>query len=321
MTAYIARRLLQMIPLLIIVTMITFAATSLTGSPINRLEFDPRVKPEDIQRLRHSLGLDKPLYERYLIWVGNLLRGDFGYSVINFRPVRDRILDVMPNTLILAVLSTAVSLSIAIPVGVNAAIRRNSIFDRISSLLAVAGFAVPTVWLGLMLILLFSYKFREWGFPSLPVGGVRDVRGSGGLADRVEHLILPVVALSLPQMAGWIVFIRSSMLEVIRQDFIRTAEAKGLFERTVRYSHAFRNAMVPLVTLIGLSLPGLFSGALVVENVFAYPGMGRLIVTAVGDKDYTVVMGTTVMYTVLVVFGNLLADILYVAVDPRIRYD
>jgi peptide/nickel transport system permease protein len=321
MTAYIVRRILQMIPLLFGITLLTFFIINAAGSPLNQLEAGPQVKPEDIERIRSQLGLDKPVYERYFIWVSNVLRGDLGLSLINSRPVHQRILDVLPNTLLLSGLSAAIALALAIPIGILAAVKRNSIFDRVAQILAVAGFAVPTVWLGLMLIILFAVKFREWGYPSLPVGGVRDVRGDGDLRDRIEHLILPIAALTIPQMAGWIVYIRSTMLEIIRQDYIRTASAKGLSARATLLSHGFRNALVPLVTLLGLSVPDLFAGSLIVENVFAYPGMGRLVVTAIGDKDHTVVVGTTLFFAFLVILGNLIADILYVIVDPRIRLD
>ncbi|MGH2560221.1 MAG: ABC transporter permease [Thermomicrobiales bacterium] len=321
MTAFIFRRLLQMIPLIIGVTLISFVIINASGSPLSNLEFDTRVKPEDIQRLRSNLGLDDPLYKRYFVWIGNVLQGDLGVSMITFAPVRDRVLAVLPNTLLLSGLSIVLAFTIAVPIGIYAAVKRNSFFDRFATISSVAGFAVPTVWLGLMLIILFSVKFREWGFPSLPVGGVRDLRGGGGLLDRAEHLVLPVTALALPQLAGWVVYIRSSMLEVIRQDYMRTASAKGLKERMVLYGHGFRNALLPLITLVGLSVPELFAGSIVVENVFAFPGMGRLVITAINDKDFTVVMGTTLLFAALVMLGNLLADILYVIFDPRIRYD
>lgn len=321
MTAYITRRLLQMIPLLFGITLVTFVIINAAGSPLNDLEFSPRVRPEDIQRLRENLGLDEPIYKRYFVWVSHLIRGDLGYSMINFKPVHTRILEVLPNTLLLSGLSAVLAFFLALPIGIYAAVRRNSLFDRLATILAVAGFAVPTVWLGLMLILLFAVQFREWGLPSLPVGGVRDLRGGGGFLDRLEHLILPVAALTIPQLAGWIVYVRAQMLEVIRQDYIRTATAKGLKDRAVLYGHAFRNAVLPLITLVGLSVPDLFAGSVIVENVFAYPGMGRLVITAVGDKDHTLVMGTTLFFAVLVIAGNLLADILYAVADPRIRLE
>ncbi|CAN5802546.1 ABC transporter permease [soil metagenome] len=319
MIAFIVRRLLQMIPLLIWITLITFVIINAAGSPLASLEFNPRVRPEDIARIRGNLGLDRPVHERYFVWVWNVLQGDLGLSLINFRPVTERIQEVMFNTLLLAGTSLMISLLIAVPLGIFAAVHRNSLIDRVVNILAVAGYAVPTVWLGLLLIILFSVKFDEWGFYALPVGGVRDLRGGGGLSDRIEHLIMPITALVIPQVAAWLFYIRSNMLEVIRQDYVRTASAKGLGSKAVLYRHAFRNALIPLVTLLGLSLPELFAGALIVENVFAYPGMGRLTITAIGDKDHTLVMGVTLVFAFLVIVGNLLADLLYAIVDPRIR--
>ncbi len=321
MLRYIVRRLLQMIPLLFGITLLTFIIINAAGSPLAELEFNPRVRPEDIARVRANLGLDEPLHVRYFVWVRNVLQGDLGYSLINFRPVSDRILEVMPNTLLLSGLSLLISLTIAVPLGIYAAVHRNSFLDRVINVVAVGGYAVPTVWLSLMLILLFAVKFDEWGLYSFPVGGVRDLRGDGGLSDRARHLVLPITALVIPQVAVWLFYIRSNMLEVIRQDFVRTASAKGLSGRAVLYRHAFRNAMIPLITLLGLSLPDLFAGALIVENVFAYPGMGRLTIQAIGDKDHTLVMGLTLVFAFLVILGNLLADLFYAVVDPRIRLD
>ncbi len=321
MFRYVVRRLLQMIPILFGITLITFIIINAAGSPLQNMEFNPRVKPADIERIRHNLGLDEPVWKRYFIWVGNVLRGDLGLSLINFRPVTDRIQEVMFNTLLLSVLSTTISLAIAVPLGIYAATHRNSIIDRVTSVLSVAGYAIPTVWLGLLLIILFSVQFDKWGFPSLPVGGVRDLRGDGGLRDRLVHLILPITALVIPQVGVWLFWVRSNMLEVLGQDYMRAARARGLKEKSVLFGHGLRNALIPLVTIVGLSIPDVFAGALIVENVFAYPGMGRLTVTAIGDKDHTLVMGITLMFAVLVIIGNLIADVLYAVADPRIRLD
>ncbi len=321
MAAFTLRRILQMIPLLLGVTIITFVVINAAGSPVSSLQFDPKVKPADRERLKENLGLNEPIYTRYFIWIKNVAQGDLGDSLVNHQPVTKRILAVLPNTLVLSITSLIFSLAVAIPIGILAAIKRNSLFDRFANLGAVAGFAVPTVWLSLLLIILFSVKFSSWGLPSLPVGGVTDLRNPGGLPDRIRHLILPVLALSIPQIAGWVVYVRSSMLEVIRQDYMRTAQAKGLETRTVMLRHGFRNAALPLVTLIGLSFPELFGGALIVENIFAYNGMGRLTYDAVVKNDYTVIMGTTLFFAALIMLGNLIADLLYAVVDPRIRYD
>lgn len=321
MGTYIIRRVLQTIPLLLGISLITFMVINATGSPLASLALDPRVRPEDIENLERSLGLDKPVHERYFVWLGNVVQGDFGTSLANRLPVVDRIMAVLPNTLKLNFAALTLALMVSIPIGVLAAVRRNSVFDRFANLFAVAGWAIPTVWLGLMLILLFAVKFREWGLPYLPVGGQTDLRTGGGFWDQIEHMILPVVALAIPSIASWIVYIRASMLEVIQQDYIRTAKAKGLTERAVNMRHGFRNALLPLITLVGLEIPAIFGGSLVIENVFAWNGMGRLTIDAVNEKDYTVVMGTTIFFSVLVVFGNLIADILYSVADPRIRRD
>ncbi|MCC6673982.1 MAG: ABC transporter permease [Thermomicrobiales bacterium] len=321
MLRFIARRLLQMIPILIGITLITFLIINAAGSPLQNMEFNPRVKPEDIERIRRNLGLDDPVWKRYFIWISHVLRGDLGLSLINFRPVTARIQEVMFNTLLLSSISITLSLLIAVPLGVYAAVHRNGIVDRVTSVFAVAGYAVPTIWLGMLLILLFSVQFSKWGLPSLPVGGVRDLRGDGGMRDRIEHLILPITALVMPQIAVWLFYVRSNMIEVIQQDYMRAAAAKGLKHKSVLYGHGFRNVLIPLVTLLGLSIPDVFAGSLIVENVFAYPGMGRLAITAINDKDHTLVMGITLMFAILVIVGNLIADILYAVVDPRIRLD
>jgi peptide/nickel transport system permease protein len=182
-------------------------------------------------------------------------------------------------------------------------------------------FAIPNAWLAIMLVVILTFKFKEWGFPSLPATGITDTRNGGGLADRAEHLVLPMVSLSLVQIGVWASYIRSSMLEVLQQDYIRTARAKGVSRRSTLYGHAFRNALLPLVTLVGLSLPGIFGGAILIEYVFAWNGIGLLTLQSVNQRDYTMVMGTTLMFSVLTMLGNLLADVAYAVLDPRIRLD
>jgi peptide/nickel transport system permease protein len=318
---FIVRRVLQMIPLIIGITFLTFAIVNLVpGSPVANLQFNPRARPADIERIRHNLGLDKPWPVRYFEWLGNVARGDLGISLTNYTPVRDRLLGVLPNTLLLTATSLVFALLIAIPTGVYSAVKRNSAFDHVSTVFSIACYAMPNFWLGLLLIIFFAVQFANWGLPNLPVGGMTDMRGGGGLWDRIEHLILPSVSLGLVQLAAWSRYIRSSMLEVIRNDYVRTAEAKGLANRTVMYTHAFRNALLPLVTLIGLSVPDLFGGAFLIESIFNWNGMGRLTLQAVQRSDYTLIMGSTLLFAVLTLFGNLLADVMYAMLDPRIRY-
>jgi peptide/nickel transport system permease protein len=322
MAQYILRRLLLMIPLLIGITFITFAIVNLVpGSPVDRIQFNPRARPEDVARIRENLGLNEPWHVRYFQWLTHAARGDLGLSLINFTPVTDRILGVLPNTLLLTTTSLLFALAIAIPTGLFAAVKRNSLFDYSVNIVTTILFAVPTFWLGLMLIILFAVKFTEWGLPALPVGGTTSTRGATGFFDRVEHLILPAVSLGAIQLASWTRYIRSSVLEVIRQDYVRTAEAKGLRDRAVLFGHAFRNALLPLVTLVGLTLPELFGGAFVIEQIFAWNGIGRLTVGAAQSSDYTLIMGTVLMISILTLLANLLADVTYGLLDPRIRYD
>ena len=311
-----------MIPLLLGVTFLTFALINLIpGSPMLNVRGNPKVRPEDAARIEQQLGLDKPWPERYVTWLGQLARGDLGVSLHNRTPVTTRIMTVLPNTLLLTTSSLVFALLFAVPLGVYAAARHRTWFDHTATIGAVAMFAMPTFWLALLLVIVFSLKFREWGLPALPVGGMVDVRAGGGFFDRVEHLILPATSLGLLQIGVWSSYIRSSMLETLRQDFVRTARAKGLGQRVVVYSHAFRNAFLPLVTLVGLSLPSLFGGAVIIESIFAWNGVGRLTLEAVGRRDYTVIMGTTLMFAVLTMLANLFADVMYAILDPRIRLD
>lgn len=321
MTRFIIRRLLQMVPLLIGISFLTFAVVNLVpNSPVNRIQFGPRTRPEDIVRIRENLGLDRPWPVRYVEWLEDISRGDLGISLTNYTPVRDRIWGVLPNTLILTTTSLLLSLLISIPLGIAAAAKSNSWFDHLVTIGSTAVFAVPTFWLALLLVLLFAVKFDEWGLPHLPVAFMHG-RGESGALDLAEHLVLPALALALPDLAWWARFVRSSMLEVIRQDYVLTARAKGLRSHAVLYRHAFRNALLPLVTMVGLSLPGLFAGAVLIETVFGWNGLGRLAVNAAQDNDYPLVMGTTMMVAVLVLLGNLLADVMYAVLDPKIRYD
>lgn len=322
MLRYIIRRLIFMIPLVIGVTFLTFAIVNLVpGTPLANMEFNPRMSPQDIHRIQHNLGLDKPWPVRYFIWLGQLLHGNLGYSLINGVSVSHQLLTVLPNTLLLTVSALIFALILAIPLGVIASTKRNSWFDNIMYIGATAAYAMPTFWLGLLLILVFAVKFQALGWPSLPVAGTYNLRGGGDLMDRIQHLILPTITLGMVQLAGWMLYIRSSMLEVIRQDFVRTAYAKGLRQRAIFYGHAFRNALLPLVTLIGLSLPDLFGGAFITETIFAWNGMGRLATNAALNSDYTMIMGATLLFAILTMIANLIADVAYSVLDPRIRYD
>lgn len=322
MSRYIIRRLIGMIPLILGISFLVYSLLNMVpGSPTAQIEGNPRVKPEDVERIKENLGLNDPWYTRYFIWLWNALQLDFGNSFTNYAPVEYVVRSALPNTLLLSSLALIVSLAISIPVGVYCAVHRNSLFDRVTTVIATAMSSVPTVFLGLMLIVVFAVKFQAWGLPSLPTSGVRNLREPDSFPNRAEHLILPVLALALPSLADWTRYIRSQMLEVIRQDYVRTAQAKGLRDRVVLMSHAFRNALLPLVTLVGFAIPNLFGGALIVENVFGYPGIGQLTISSLSSNDYSVAMACVMMLAVLTVLGNLIADVLYGVLDPRVRYD
>jgi peptide/nickel transport system permease protein len=322
MARFILRRLLLMIPLLWGVSVFTFALMFLIpGSAVSQYRLNPRVRPEDAARIERQLGLDRPWPVQYVDWTWDLLHGDLGVSLHNYLPVTNRILAVLPNTLLLTVCALIFALILAIPLGVYAAVRHNTWFDHTSTVGSVVLFAMPTYWLALLLVIFFAIKANQWGLPSFPATGIVNVRDGGGFLDRVHHLILPTVALGLVQVGVWSAYIRSSMLEVLRQDYVRTARAKGLRQRAVLFSHALRNAFLPLVTLVGLSLPGLFGGSILVESIFAWNGVGLLTLEAVSRRDYPMVMGTTLMFAVLTMLANLFADVMYAVLDPRIRYD
>jgi peptide/nickel transport system permease protein len=325
MTRYIVRRLAQVVPLMFFISVLIFVIANLVpGSPvrnlISQLGSQIRLTEEDIARLEAYFGLDQPLYVRYFTWMGHVVQGDLGISMITHQPVYDLIVGRLPNTLLLTGTAFLLALLFAIPVGVYGAVRRNTWFDHMTTAGAVSGYSIPTFWLALMLLLLFAVKFEEWGLPSLPSGGSYDLRGGGGLWDRMQHLILPAFSLAFVQTALWTRYIRSQMLEVLSQDFIRTARAKGVRERIVIYRHGFRNAMVPLITLLGLAVPELFGGALIIEQIYNYPGMGQLAFNAAMQHDYPLIMGTVLFVAFLVIVGNLIADVAYAIADPRVRY-
>lgn len=319
---YLLRRVLATIPVVIGVTLITFVVMHITaGSYIPGIDLNPALKPEDIEAIKRYLGLDRPLYVQYVTWLAGIVHGDFGRSMIDGSTVSSHIFDRLPATLELTVTAILLGVLISIPLGITGALRRGSKIDHALTTMSVGGFAIPAFWLGLMLILIFSVQFHEWGLPFLPSGGVMTPGTTGGdPLDRLVHLIMPATVLSFVYLSIWSRFTRSSMIEVLSQDYVRTARAKGMSERRVVYLHALRNAVIPLITLVGLELPALVSGGLVVEVVFSWPGIGKLLYERALQTDYTTVMGITTFAALLVVLGNLLADILYAVLDPRIRY-
>jgi peptide/nickel transport system permease protein len=317
---YILRRTLAGLLVIVGVTLITFVLISSTaGTFVPGLKFNPGLRPEDIERIRHNLGLDLPWYLRYFNWLGQLLHGDLGRSLIDGSPVTAHIADRLPNTLELAGTAILIGLLFAIPLGFAGALRRGSTIDSLVTALAVSGISIPSFWLGLMLILLFSVQFEAWGLPWLPSGGATSPVGGGDPLDRALHLLLPATVLAFGYLAVWSRFTRSSVIEVLSQDYIRTARAKGMSESRVVWVHSLRNAAMPLITLVGLELPSLFGGSAIIEIVFSWPGIGRLALEHSLEFDYTTVMGITTFIAIVVVFGNLLADVLYAVVDPRVR--
>ncbi|CCC58085.1 MULTISPECIES: ABC transporter permease [Caloramator] len=317
MLKYVVKRILQAIPLLFIISLITFFIINLApGDPIYMFINPETANPVDVEVIRKSLGLDKPIYIRYILWLKNVIQGDFGKSFQHGRPVLEMILERLPNTITLAIVSTIISFLVSIPVGVYSAIKRNSILDYMFSTFAFIGISIPSFWFGLMLILLFSLKLG-W----LPSGGMRANFEEFDLIDRLRHIILPALVLGMASMASQMRQMRSAMLEVIRQDYIRTARSKGLSERVVIFKHALRNALLPIITIIGFIIPWLVSGAVVTETIFSWPGIGRLYIHATFMRDYPVIMGVTIISSVMVVVGSMVADILYALVDPRIKYN
>ncbi|MAT96750.1 MAG: diguanylate cyclase [Anaerolineaceae bacterium] len=324
MANYILRRLIQAVPLLLLISIIIFALLRLTpGGPLARFENDPTISQQDLNRIRAQMGLDDPLPVQYGRWLIATLQGDFGESYTARRPVIEMIAERLPNTLRLMSVAFVTTLVIAVPVGVISAVKKYSWFDHIVTTVAFAGQSVPIFWFGLILILVFySTLENPWSGGSLfPSGGISSIDEGGDFLDSVWHMVLPVAMLSLAWVSWYTRFLRGSMLEVIHQDYVRTARAKGLRERWVIGRHALINALIPLVTLVALDLPALFAGAVFTETIFSWPGMGRLFYQSALRRDYPVLMAVIMMTAVLIILSNLIADIVYGYLDPRIRYD
>ncbi len=347
MTTYIARRLLQTIGLLFLLSILLFALVNVApGGPLAGHGQSRHISPEKIELLKRQFGLDKPLPIQYLVWlVGNdwmrvdldgdgiaesygtrkgVLRGDFGFSFRTRQPVLIEIGQRLPNTIYLMTITMLLAVLIAIPIGIISAIKQYSTFDIAVTTFSFAGQAIPEFWLGLILILIFYAWLRNpfTGEPLLPSGGMMSVGTAGfHLGDRIVHLILPVATGALGWIAWYSRFLRSSMLDVIHKDYLRTARAKGLPQRVVLYKHALRNALVPLVTLLAIDLPYIFSGAIFVEILFSWPGMGRLYYQAALNRDYPILMAVLIIGAAFIILSNLLADIVYAYLDPRVRYE
>ena len=320
MARYLARRLVQTVPLLLLISIIGFGIIQLTGDPLAAYTMETALSREDIARLRAYYGLDQPVYVQYLNWLGNLARGDWGTSYVAHRPVLDLILQRLPNTLMLVAAAYSLILTVSIVLGIYTAIRQYSWVDHLVTGLAFVGISIPSFWLGLVLLVVFAVSTRNLGLPYFPAGGMYDLRVGPTVPQVLWHLVLPAVTLATVVTANYIRYIRASMLEVLHNDYVRTARAKGLHNGVVLRRHAFRNAAIPLVTLIGLDLPRFLSGSLVVEAIFAWPGLGRLFWEHAERTDIPVLMAIMMLTAAMVVFFNLLADVAYAFLDPRIRY-
>jgi peptide/nickel transport system permease protein len=319
MGRYILHRLLQAVPLLFLISLLAFLLVRASGDPMSMYGTSASLSADDRARIVALHGWDKPKIVQYFYWLGDLVRGDLGTSLYTHQTVTLMILDRLPNTLNLMGSVFLVTLLLAIPLGVASAIHPNSILDHATTALSFAAFALPTFWLGLVLIMVFSVRFKEMGWPSLPAGGMYSLADGPSLGGLLQHLLLPTLVLSIVSVAGYMRYLRAAMLAAFQHDYIRTARSKGLGEFRVVWVHSFRNAILPLVTLIGLNIPRVFSGALVTEQVFAWPGMGRLFVDSATRADYPVLMGLIMCVAVLVVVFNLVADLAYACLDPRIR--
>lgn len=304
------------------ITVISFFILHLApGKPTDVLEaMNPKITPEAREQLEKLYGLDRPIYEQYLLWLKRVIKLDFGRSfTTDRRPVWDKIKERLPVTVGINLLSMALIFLIAIPVGISSAVRQYSLYDKITTVVVFIGFATPSFWLALLLMMLFGVQLG-W----LPVSGIHSMNydtlsASGKVLDTAKHLILPVFVSAFGGIAGLSRYMRSSMLEVLRQDYITTARAKGLPERKVIYKHALRNALLPIVTILGLSVPGLVGGSVIFEQIFSIPGIGQLFWMSVMQRDYPTIMGLLTIGAVLTLLGNMLADLGYAIVDPRTR--
>jgi peptide/nickel transport system permease protein len=314
---FILKRLLHAVPLLIGVSVIGFAMMHLApGGPLAVYTLNPTITAQDIARIKQIFGLDQPMYIQYFKWAYGIFTGNWGYTFFGGRPVLNVILERVPATFILMGSGMSLAIIIGMLIGILGAVRRYSVFDYLATTGAMVALSFPTFWFGLMTIFFFSLKLG-W----LPSGGMFTLGGDEGILDLVVHLVLPAVVLALVLVAQWSRYTRSSFLEVINQDYIRTARSKGLSGRRILFRHAFPNALAPLVTLAGIQLPWLFSGALVTETIFGWPGMGRLFVDALTMKEYPVLMGMIMITAIAVIIGNLVADVINAMIDPRLRLE
>jgi len=323
MLNYTLRRLAYLFPTLLGITIITFFVISLApGDPVDVIQggsMTARISPEAYEAMQKLYGLDKPIHMRYVTWLKRLITLDFGNSFVDHRPVTLKIREALPATLVLNIISLVLALLISIPLGLYAAVRQNSRFDRLGGTFLYMLYSLPEFWVALLLIMLFGVKLNI-----LPFIGIQSLEEMGFMErvwDRMLHLVLPVVSLTYGSLAFLSRFVRGSTLEVIRQDYVRTARAKGLDDSAVVYRHVFKNTLIPVVTLLGILLPTLISGSVILEYIFSWPGIGSLFFDSVFSRDYPTIMGLSFITAVMVLLSTLLADLLYAWVNPRISYE
>lgn len=343
MSNYILRRLAQALPQLLIISLILFMLMQSFGDPIATLGGRVPPRPEDKARLRRQMGLDKSVPEQYLTWlIGNdwqkidmdgdgvgdtpgqrrgVLRGDWGNSLVTRQPVLTMIAERLPNTLMLMLTAEIVIIIFSLLLGLYSALRPYSTFDNIATGLSFVGYSMPVFWLALMLMYIFAVNFRRWGLPYLPTVGMYDPATGKTAWELIKHMVLPVTTLSIISIAGYSRFVRSGMLEVLGQDYVRTARAKGLQGMEVILRHALPNAALPFITLIGLDIPFLLAGAVVTERIFAWPGMGRLFIDHTERADFPMLMGILMLISIAVVIFQIITDVIYSVIDPRIRLE
>lgn len=309
----IIKRLLNMIPMLFFITIISFILMHLApGDPLQAY-ISPDMNVEDIERIRESLGLNDPIIVQYFKWLFNTIQGNLGYSMVNSKPVLDLILERLGPTILLSGSALIISIMISIPVGLISGYKKNSIIDKVLNVVSYIGISIPSFWFAMMLIYVFSIKLNI--FPSV---GMRTI-GVDTTLDLMNHLILPVTVLSFYNLSVYIRYIRSSTIEQLKQDYVTTQYAYGASTKDILFKHVLKNTLLPVITIFGMSLPSIFTGAFITETIFGWPGMGQLGVNAIFGYDYPVVMGITLFSSAMLIIGNLIADILYAMVDPRIK--
>lgn len=314
MTEFLVRRILQSVIVLFLISIVTFGLIHAAPGGPTQIFLSPGLSPEAAEVQKHNLGLDKPVYVQYFKWLGGLLQGDLGYTFKNNLPVGDILWPTVKNTFVLMASAWLLSLIIAIPWGIYNSTSQYGFSDNLSSFIAYLGFAMPTFWFGILLQQYVSIKL-DW----FPLSDMYTMGKEGDIGDLIWHLVLPITVLTLGFLASYVKYSRASMLEVLDQDYIRTARAKGMKEKRVIFRHALRNALIPIITVLGLDLPILVAGAAITERVFNWPGMGRLFVEMALAREYSFLMAITIITSVIVVLGNLIADILYAIVDPRVQ--